>query len=97
MLSIFTGLLKKINFKHEFINLLSFFIGIFSTSIMITYIISNKYQLAILTGIIAWLAFSLLFKRYERMVYRNITLKLLTDYDQEKVESLLKTIHKQKQ
>jgi hypothetical protein len=93
MINILSRIFKKIHFKYEFINLLSFFIGMFASSAMISFIIYKYYSWAIISGLLAWIGFAVLLQRHEEVIYKEITLKLLKSYDQEKVKDVIEIIH----
>ncbi|SJZ37852.1 hypothetical protein [Selenihalanaerobacter shriftii] len=93
MIKTLTNLLKRIRFKHEIMNLFSFFIGMFSSSAMVSFIIYGSLEWAIISGIVGWIGFSVLFKRYEKVIYKEITIKLLKNCDHNKVKDVLEIIH----
>ncbi|MBM7624892.1 hypothetical protein [Sporohalobacter salinus] len=93
MLKSLTQLFKRVHFKFEMLNLLSFFIGMLASAAMISFIIYHSYQWALISGIGSWLGFSFLFKRHKEIIYREITVKLLQNYDQNKVKDVLEIIH----
>ncbi|SDC37357.1 MULTISPECIES: hypothetical protein [unclassified Candidatus Frackibacter] len=88
-------LISKVHFGHELVNLISFFIGMLASSAMVSFIIYGAYEWAFLSGLFGWLGFSVLFSRYEKTIYRKITLKLLRNYDHDKVRDVLKIIREQ--
>lgn len=95
MMNILNKLFKRIQFKHEFLNLLSFFVGLLASSAMLSCIIYRSYSWAIFSGIVGWLGFTFLLKRHKEVIYQEITLKLLRKYDQDKVKDVLEIIREQ--
>lgn len=96
MLKSLTQLFKRFHFKFELLNFLSFVISMSASAAMINFIIYKSYSWAFISGIASWLGFSLLFKRHKKIIYREITVKLLQDYNQDKVKDVLETIHEHK-